>query len=407
MTPISTAQLNPEGMIVCVSPDSPVVIPVLLNNTSPSSLRYSLTPLSGAEEPVFFELSSRDLRQTNRAVARPTSSAVVQDEYDDEDDADELKDLPALQKTQSIAHLQISKPGILRLDRVVHSSSVASRLVGRTAMTIAPCPGAAFVDQSESSIPTRCARERKDLDMKIQIHGVPPLALRWSKNAPHGKVEAFEVENIGHGSAPDSLVIPLSVFANSPGVHEYVLESVSDGLGNFVKLGPPPSEQGRRHSSSAANTKTTRAVEVLHTPRVSFVSSRCSSSNPARLLIGSDIQLPIHASDVDAKDGPLLVKVVYEPAPGVDASYARTWPRELYLGGSQHTSQLSAKHPGQYHLVFAEGTFCQAEILNPDVCEIVEIPKPSAKIEWKAIHEWCVLSGHRVDRAAHAHHQLW
>jgi nucleoporin POM152 len=386
MSPISTAQLNPEGISVCISPGSPVSIPVLFNNTSPTSLRYSLSPLSGSADAELFELGSRDLRQASRVIARPASSALVQDEYDD-DDEDDLRDTPSLQKTQSLAQIQVSTPGVLRLDRVVHSSSVASRITGQRSMIIAPCPGAVFVDEMAEESPIRCASERKDLDMQIRIDGVPPLTLRWSKNAPDGKVQDFKVENIGHGTdAPDSVVVPLSVSATIPGVHAYVLESVSDGLGNFMKL-------GRSSSRSATNTKTTRSVHILQTPRVSFVSRSCSLANPARLLVGSTVKLPIHVVDLDPLDGPLQVQAVYQPSAEEEAlngQKALSWTRDIYIEDSRHNAHVFAEHPGQYQITTAKGRYCQAEILNPDICEVTEIPKPSAQIEWKPIHEWCV-----------------
>src|SRR5882757_8269370 len=53
MSPISTAQLNPYGQTYCLSsPSSSVLIPVLLNNSNPNFLRYSLIPLGYGEGSV-------------------------------------------------------------------------------------------------------------------------------------------------------------------------------------------------------------------------------------------------------------------------------------------------------------------------------------------------------------------
>ena len=49
MSPISTANLNPDGQTFCFArPGQHILIPVVLNNTIPTHFRYSLTPLGFA-----------------------------------------------------------------------------------------------------------------------------------------------------------------------------------------------------------------------------------------------------------------------------------------------------------------------------------------------------------------------
>jgi nucleoporin POM152 len=422
MSPVSTAELNAEGQKFCLSSQiGSVMIPVLLNNTNPSVLRYSLSPLDSADgETVYIDLNAKDLRHMDDAgtVQRTAASSSIpeieEDEYDDDDSV--LDSGPLLQKTQTVAHIRVSKPGVLRLEKVVHSNSVEARVTHRTAVVIAPCPSAAFVDDArtieESSL--RCSGSNEDVHMNIDVRGVPPLSLRWSKRFGTS-VEHFDVEGIDshrhdravtRSSSPSrssqNIRIPLTVSATSVGHHSYTLESVSDGLGNVVHLASSnpaaginkilhPIDFPSEHAGAITAT-TTRSVRVLPRARVFFQG--CSASNPARLLKGQDATVILRVTDIDDSDSPLQAIVTYNPLaadedPSVVAEGAvveQAWTRTVQIGGS--STQLQVGSPGEYTITSAQGTKCEAEVLSPDVCKLVELPRPSADIEWQRIHEW-------------------
>jgi nucleoporin POM152 len=411
MSPVSTAELNADGYRFCLSPhNSPLLIPVLLNNTNPTVLRYSLTPLDGSDDKIeYFDVNPREMRLADSSMSHEQHSGAVtsppseEDEYDDDDAAEEKG--PALQKTQAVAHIPVTRPGILRLERVTHSNSVDARLAYPTSLVIAPCPSAAFMSDQHSVYSfTRCSGSNEDAHTNIEISGVPPLSLQYSKHHKY-TVEHFDVEGIDgnhhvrhRSNTPQTIQIPLDLITGAAGTHIYVLDSVTDGLGNQVFLGDSTSALIKReaeHPGSIAAEKSTyaRSIHVLSRPQLAF--DRCSSSNPAQLLKGQEVALALLASNVDPQDWPLEAIVTYEPIVVNDGkdnhdkastTADQGWTRTLQIDGKN--SRIQAGSPGVYILRSAHGKNCEAEILNPDRCPIVELTRPSADIEWSRIHEW-------------------
>jgi nucleoporin POM152 len=470
MSPISTAQLNPNHHTFCLAHSGDaILIPVLMNNTNPSTLRYSITPLGDAEDmsrqdkPVasyktqYIDLSSRDLKAIEHArvqaleLTRTETLAKRQNDEDDYDDEDEEGDgakaaltHPSLQRSQGLTHIRVNKPGVIRLERVIHSSSIDARIAYPTSVVIAPCPRASFVDDNivTRDETVRCAGDNPDLALKIDIYGVPPLSLRWYKDV-NGKRESFMVEGIeaghrGHGHStgsaneelhaeegnrgsraergvPQNLQVPLTVSVHALGTHAYVLESVVDGLGNEVLLNSAPAEgvvgalrkvahpishDGNSTAGAPANSKTTRSLRVLRRPSVTWAA--CGPGSPASLLIGSETALTVSTKDVDALDAPLEVTVQYVPSPE-SASKAGNLAANLGLGKKRkpwtlpfkshperRTMQVTASSPGEYVITSVKGQYCEGDVLSPETCKVVEMPHPIAEIEWKRIHEWCV-----------------
>ncbi|KAF7798524.1 hypothetical protein EIP86_009745 [Pleurotus ostreatoroseus] len=430
MSPISTANLNPYGHTFCIAhPGENILIPVLLNNTNPSHLRYTLTPLGYVEDTPGnekskavgkverSELSAKDLkaienaRQESLQVAR-TAASVKRDseDYDEyDDDEDEVLD-PAgsgssLQKTQSLVHIRINKPGVLRLDRVLDASNVDARLVYPGEVAVVPCPKASFSPESALSTGTnvRCAApgltsgSGEELDLKIDVYGVPPLSLRWHRDI-NGREEPFMVEGIegddhvhsgdsrrllGIGRrAPQQLTVPLTVTLDALGTHKYVLESVSDALGNVVSAGVDASTSGRNPNQSQSGT--VRAVSVLRRPAMSF--RHCGPGNPTSLLIGSEASLTIAAKQADELDTPLDVTVEYQP-PADGGKKLKSWTKTFSTPGTQRELTVLGSAPGEYSITHVKGKYCEGDVLSPDVCKVVERPLPSAEISWKKIHE--------------------
>ncbi|PSS29620.1 hypothetical protein PHLCEN_2v2768 [Hermanssonia centrifuga] len=426
MSPISTAYLNPYAQTFCISPsDQHILIPVLLNNTNPTILRYTLTPLGYAEDVAEqdksravgkvdrVDLSAKDLKaiensrlESLQIVRAPASSREGEDfdEYDEDDDeaAHSSRSSFNLQKSQVMVHIRLNKPGVLRLDRVLDSSNVDARLVYPAELPIVPCPRAAFSDAS--SVPpgdnTRCASPGltsgagEDLEMKIDTFGVPPLSLRWYREI-NGKRESFMVEGIegrdyvhandnrrlgGVGRrAPEHLTIPLTMSLNALGTHTYVLETVSDALGNVIDAG----------IESRSIYKTTRSVSVLRRPSIAF--KHCGPGNPASLLIGSETALTLATKEADTLDAPWDVTVKYRPTDEDDGTKGRKrrkpWTKTLTTSEDRRELVLYTDAPGEYQIDSLKGRYCDGDVLSPDTCRVIERPFPTAEIEWKKIHE--------------------
>ncbi|KAI0756262.1 hypothetical protein C8Q80DRAFT_1092612 [Daedaleopsis nitida] len=432
MSPISTAQLNPYADTFCLpNPSSHVLIPLLLNNTNPTNVKYTLTSLAYSEtlkssgKIEHLELSSKELRaieqsrvdqlQLVRAAARKD-----QDEYeydDDEEDESAYNAGHGLQKTQYMTYIRLNKPGTLRLERVVDQSNVDARLVYPSEITVVPCPRAEFTPESADLVKdVRCATPKivsgagEELQLEIEIFGVPPLSLRWQREVGH-KRDSFMVEGIegpehehhstderrvsnGAGQrAPTEVRVPLTVVLDALGTHKYVLESVTDALGNVAVAG-----QHSTSSSAFARKMSpeqyrilvaTRSVSVLRRPSVSF--KHCGHGQPASLLIGSEAPLTIATVDADTADAPWEVAVQYEPPQADDGAKSskryKGWTKTFETQGHRRELTLRASAPGEYTIAGIKGQYCEGDVLSPETCKVVERPLPSAEIEWKKIHE--------------------
>jgi nucleoporin POM152 len=425
MSPISTAQLHLDSRSFCLaSPGDTVLIPVLLNNSQPTSIRYSLTPLGadtsghGMTKSTFLkpkadvvDLSARELKAIESARVEALQSTRLStpreadddDEYDDDDDEAEDINEDArsshswLQKTQSISYIRVTKPGILRLERVAHASGVDARLVYPIEVTIAPCPTAEFVDDARRLSDTiRCAGDNPDLDLKIRIFGVPPLSLRWHRET-NGKTDPFLVEGIqgdheesrGMTTAPKIIDVPLTVSVEALGEHVYNLGSVTDGLGNHVTLDSSASSYSQSRLSSGtgvkADSKLRRSMTVLRRPTVSF--RKCAPNNPTSMLIGSETSIPILNREADDLDAPWEIKVDFTPSGGTGKN-AKPWTKTIATQDTRHNAELLVQDAGTYTIKGVKGRYCDGDVMNPDVCPVVELPKPTAEIEWRRIHEW-------------------
>lgn len=419
MSPISTAQLNPNGDTFCLDTQSGsnVLIPVLLNNTNPVGFRYTLTPLGYMEgvdalrKVETIDLSAKDLKAIENArwdslqLTRTTTTSSKLDvddpDYDEYDDDDESSNDAAssttLQKSQTLAHIRLTKPGTVRLERVLDNSNVDARLMYPLEVTVAPCPKAEFIpDEISRGKDTKCAATGvvsghpgsaagEDVKFNIDIFGVPPLSLRWFKDV-NGRREYFTVEGIegdqietktrgGSGSGvAQKLNVPLTVSLDAIGTHIYTLESVTDRYGNAAAV-----------STADRHTKSTRSITVLRRPNVSFKA--CGPGHPSSLLIGSETPITISTHEADPLDGPWGVTIKYQP----ESRKQKGWTRTLKTPQNKRDLVLRANAPGEYTIQGVKGKHCEGDVLSPDVCKVVEMPYPTAEIEWKKIHEWLVI----------------
>ncbi|KAJ3563589.1 hypothetical protein NP233_g8846 [Leucocoprinus birnbaumii] len=429
MSPISTAHLNPDGHNHCLAQSSNhILIPLLLNNTNIAALKYSISPLNAPSEKTIVEVSAKQLEQNRQELLQLVSTPLPQvnpeeeDEYDDDDDDDDSKLNPTtLQKSQDLVYIRISKPGIVRLEHVLDVARNEARLIQPSEVIIVPCPQVAFVDTTESvdSDAVRCAGQANNLDLMIAVNGVPPLSLRWLKTI-NAKTDQYLVEGIEEdyrssasksdtmdsqvarrSLVPQTVKIPLSISLNEPGTHLYALEEVIDGQGNTVRVG---TESAVVDSDTVSKTETTRSFVVLRQPLVSFRD--CNLQHPKSLTIDSTVNLELTVKELDSFDSPWEVKLNYQPPRGLPAGAkvdSKLKPRDLLLKtpGGREVLTLKAEAPGDYTVVSIKGKHCPGEVLSPDTCTVVEKPKPSARIEWKRIHECSGDTGVSVSLILH------
>ena len=403
MSPISTAQLNPHAHTFCLSSHTGnnVLIPVLLNNTDVGNIRYTLTPLGYVEgdsstgKIEYVELSAKDLKAIeasgleNLQVTKPPANSKHNvDDYDEYDDEEEDQATSSshsnLQKTQSLVHIRIKKPGTVRLERVLDISNIAARLNHPVEIIVVPCPQAEFSPDDIDSV--RCAGQSPDVQLNIDVRGVPPLSLRWFKET-NGQREHFLVEGIEGGHEhhnPHSidssseltladgrrktrvsrdLKIPLSVSVDVVGRHTYVLEEVIDGIGNAVFVSHPGSKQGpgvsHLHDAETPhppNSKTIRSLSVLRRPSMSF--KNCGPGNPTSLLIGNEASLSVVARESDILDAPWEVSLMYQPSADLEKGGGKRfkpWKKTLTTKHDRKDLKFGASAPGEYTILGIKG----------------------------------------------------
>ncbi|KAF9566997.1 hypothetical protein CPC08DRAFT_657108 [Agrocybe pediades] len=420
MSPISTAHLNPQSLNYCISPSLGfVLLPVILNNTNIAGLKYTVTPLgypgSAGGKVETHQLSIKELRAIEstylaklQVATQPDQVSQNDDEYDEYDDDEDSQIVPSkLHKSQTLTHIMLSRPGVVRLQQVYDYANAEARLVNSEAVVV-PCPAVEFAeDEGSARQSIRCAGQDPESELKIDIYGVPPLSLRWLRTI-NGEREQFLVEGIEgeHKDVHDiiqenlnpetalivrrvpaaqKVTIPLSITLRQPGTYSYALEEIVDGVGNTIRVG---NEYVTPDANSISKTKSTRSYMVLKKPSVSF--AHCSADHPTSLLIGSDSTLNIRTEDADNFDAPWDIQLAYQPPVDADGKVrkgGKPYKKMLKLQEDEKSLPLRVSSPGDYKVVSITGKYCTGTVLAPDTCKVVEKPYPSAEIEWKRIHE--------------------
>ena len=375
MSPISTAQLNPDANKYCLSQlSSYMLLPVLLNNTSIAGLKYSVSPLNAPTDKVFVEVTAKNLEQNLQDFLQLTPALSLQtqpeeeDEYGDDNDISSKTSLPTLQKSQSLVYIRISKPGIFRLEQVWDVAHNEARLTQPSEVVIVPCPQVAFVDTSEQTARDSvwCSGQDNNLDLLISVTGTPPLSLRWLKTINEKRdqylVEGIEgdyrstvpeedpkgLQSVRRNLVPQTVKIPLSISLDEPGTHLYALEEVVDGQGNSVRVGI---DLVVGELDGVSKTETTRSFMVLGRPVVSFKS--CNLQHPKPLLIGSYSDLELTTKDLDKLDAPWEVAIRYQPPQeSIDGSKTypdlKPWKETLKASDEKQDLTIRANAPGEY-----------------------------------------------------------
>ena len=375
MSPISTAQLNPDANKYCLSQlSSYMLLPVLLNNTNIAGLKYSVSPLNAPTYKVFVEVTAKNLEQNLQDFLQLTPALSLQtqpeeeDEYGDDNDISSKTSLPTLQKSQSLVYIRISKPGIFRLEQVWDVAHNEARLIQPSEVVIVPCPQVAFVDTSEQTARDSvwCSGQDNDLDLLISVTGTPPLSLRWLKTINEKRdqylVEGIEgdyrstvpeedpkgLQLVRRNLVPQTVKIPLSISLDEPGTHLYALEEVVDGQGNSVRVGI---DLVVGELDGVSKTETTRSFMVLGRPVVSFKS--CNLQHPKPLLIGSYSDLELTTKDLDKLDAPWEVAIRYQPPQeSIDGSKTypdlKPWKETLKVSDEKQDLTIRANAPGEY-----------------------------------------------------------
>ena len=221
----STARLNPGDLSFCLGPPSnTVLIPILLNNTDPSHIRYTISQV-GSDKYEAVDLNAKEIRaiESQRLEAlQVTRNAASnnEDEYNEADWDEEAQSGPelllppgtaSLERTQSVAHIKVTKPGVIKLQRVLDSTTSNVARIAPVEVKVVPCPQAVILpDKISSGDNIRCMGTREELT--VRVSGVPPLSLKWFREI-NGRREHLSVDKIDSPSdVRDSSFLIVSSF---------------------------------------------------------------------------------------------------------------------------------------------------------------------------------------------------
>ena len=197
---------------------------MLFNNTTPSSIRYSLSPLSDPTAKTFVDVHLRELKSLLERRAKSGSHQGGFHQDDQEESPDEaferefeeydhpskkqIQDssagpsgpYPPLQKTQGLWYIRVNKPGIIRLEGAGDRGSSDAVRIRTVETTVVHCPSVRFVRAPKATRDTMVQCTGSEEQLFLKVFGIPPLSLQWQREAG-GKREQFLVEGIGSDKA--------------------------------------------------------------------------------------------------------------------------------------------------------------------------------------------------------------
>lgn len=220
-------------------------IPVLLNNTTPKYLQYSLQDFGEAfETRHIFNLTSKDLKQiaTHKSQKRFARGALDYESFDEELEEEEEFDFASgsgntlgqrligydgtydsdsargtsvdapifpgaarenaflrhiqLEKTQAIWSFNVGRPGIVRIERIIDKSDADVRIPsprgGNAKILVVPCPSASFHHSDDEK--RQLAQRKKSIGSSMQGEG---LVQDVCQNDPKDSIKPISVDVFG------------------------------------------------------------------------------------------------------------------------------------------------------------------------------------------------------------------
>ncbi|SPO28393.1 probable Nuclear pore membrane protein [Ustilago trichophora] len=199
--------------------------------------------------------------------------------------------------------------------------------------------------------------------------------------------------------------MPLSsIDLELPGNYTYALESVTDACGNRVAVhadrhsGLSLAQKARKKiKGDGESTSTYQQSVVVHSRRnVAFDPRQCRPGYPLPLLRNAKGIDLIMQSSLDAEQsGDWNVNVSFQP--DNSAANKGLWARDaasattMQLTLPAHSSRVpfTIEKPGTYRIDDIAGPYCSGQVGSPWTCEVVDVPPPTAQINFSSIEDRC------------------
>lgn len=415
--------MNPISTCYCLSSAAkpePILIPLILNNTAPSKLTYTLT--SFADPPT-----SQLITVPSSALVRPSHAAPTSEHHED-DDLPSWAVVPAassaprhripsagrdpsdpfdLSPSESLYYLPVTATGSVRLESVLDADGVPVRIrrkrgaEGWEETKIVRCPRAGFELKESKKEAYRCLAgvAPESWSLELAVSGQEPLNVKWHSkegDSPRRRTDGLEGIVGGAATVKDGIVrVPMNVSLTRAGRTTYFLDSVVDGCGNEVSFAGQSSSDSTSDStgntqavvlSLGKNSKKARPVlpgmvdsrsVVVHRPPEIAFSGSCGRGEDVKLLQGKSTALEIRLSGVEQeieeerrrlrsggkKDEELwTVTVKYTPESGK--------PTTRDVQTSISTVRLDVQEAGAYEIVNVKSKWCAGVVLVPSTVGI-------------------------------------
>ncbi|CBQ68582.1 Nuclear pore membrane protein [Sporisorium reilianum SRZ2] len=200
--------------------------------------------------------------------------------------------------------------------------------------------------------------------------------------------------------------MPLSsIDLDHPGNYTYALESVTDACGNRVAVhadhhaGLSLTQKARKKIKGSADSSasTYHQSVIVHARRtVAFDPKQCRPGHPLKLLRNvKGIDLTMQSSPDAEQSGDWNVNVSFQP--DNSAAGKGLWARpaakpstmQLFLPSHSSHVPFTIEKPGTYRIDDVAGPFCSGEVGSPWTCEVVDVPPPTAQINFSSIEDRC------------------
>lgn len=381
--PEGSAVLNPEHSPFCL-PDGKgkqsVLLPMHFNATIPAEIEIIRTDIyTGQEESI--KISKREVSKIAKLVQEQNADPA----------SDSFRwDYP------------VKKLGVYRLGKVLDEYKLEVQRSTKDT-SVVPCPKAEFKNTGTGA---RCIRDLSDLS--IDVHGVPPLKIVYSRTI-NGKNHSFHFQSLQPDGASSDLVpenegnwirqpanvkVGLNESMTSAGDWKYTVDEVHDAHGNVVKYGQSDDDPHMVRSQEVSHEFT-----VKERPMVRMQG--CDLKNPLRIAKGSTKQLPVAFSLAGIVD---------------DTSHQISWafsPIDTLTNSGDHGDSVSyASHratnsqdrpkvsePGLYTLTSVSSSQCEGQVEEPSTCLVLNPLEPHLAIRTEEISDKCAGNsiGLRVD----------
>lgn len=451
--PYGTAVLNPLSATYCIPPDSnsPVFIPLVLNNSEPHEVKYKISKLWSSELPEEVVISGSSLRKYSKYSMQKSSGRRSDPYWDEEDEADEddsndgqswflpfeqpaqnllmnseapsqamvrrpsvrpddaLSALPKLSEpSQKIYYLPIQKTGLVELIKVIDEDQLDFRIKRSAGALIVECPSSGhaphskeerlFLDGEDDGKETqyRCIGDKDD--MHALVRGVGSLSVGWKisergnpRSTQHHLLSGIEREQL---AATDGTVAP----------RDDRLQ-----LSGSTNLGSLPSRAYTHEAGFSLSHERPGVfdVEVLNvsdsllnvyhpqTLKRSFEVLQRPSVSFAPLCANVEPQPLLKGKQVNLA---LKVHVQDERSPTVKIklafrpdsdSDAKPWTRDIETNLGDYN--LIANAAGTYTIESIDGhggKICAGSVFEPSSCVVKSIPEPCAQVDMESVQGW-------------------